>query len=354
MVFMFLPWLATVSQFNAVLSTGHTISMSRILALNPGGIGDQILFFPTLQGLRDRFSRSRIEVVVEPRSQGAYRICPWADETLLFDFKAEPSLADWMNLIGIIRDRHYDAVLSVGSSPAISLLLWMTGIPTRVGYGAWLTERFLTRSVVLDRNQYAAAMYADLLTGFDIERGNVIPTVAVRPDDSKWANQYLDQIGAKQPVILHPGASKLAEQKGIRKLYPAESWVQVIQKLSQKQPNLVFTVAQGPDDQALVTQLKQSIGEKVTFVQPPDIGKLAALISLSRLLLCVDSAPMHLGVGTGTPLVALFGPTLPGKLLPVDPRFIALVSPERTQVDRILVDSIVQAANKLLCVSSVS
>jgi len=328
--------------------------MSRILALNPGGIGDQILFFPTLEGLRERYSRSRIEVIVEPRSQGAYRVCPWVDETLLFDFKAEPSLADWMNLIGIIRDRRYDAVLSVGSSPAIALLLWMTGIPTRVGYGAWLTERFLTRSVPLDRNQYAADMYADLLKGFDIDCAPGIPKVVVRADDTKWAEQYLDQIGTQKPVLLHPGASKLAEQKGIRKLYPAQNWVQVLQKLGQKQPDLVFAVAQGPDDQALVTQLKENVGDKVKFVQPPDIGKLAALIRLSRLLLCVDSAPMHLGVGTGTPLVALFGPTLPSKLLPEDPRFIALVSPERTQVDRIPVDSIVQAANKLLYAKAVS
>jgi len=322
--------------------------MGRILALNPGGIGDQVLFFPTLKGLRERFERSRIEVVVEPRSQGAYRVCPWVDETLTFDFKAEPSLADWMNLIGVLRDRRYDAVLSVGSSSAVALLLWMTGIPKRVGYSAWLTERFLTDPVTLRRDQYAAVMYYDLLKGFGIDRPFSAPEVVLTADDARWAEQTLATLGVKQPLTLHPGASKLAEQKGIHKLYPAANWAQVIQKLVQKDPALSVLVLQGPDDRELVTPLKDSLGDQVQFVSPPDIGKLAALIARSALLLCVDSAPMHLAVGTRTPLVALFGPTLPARLLPDDPLFVPIVSPERTQVERIGVEAIVAAATRQL------
>jgi ADP-heptose:LPS heptosyltransferase len=40
------------------------------------------------------------------------------------------------------------------------------------------------------------------------------------------------------------------------------------------------------------------------------------MIAGATLLLCTDSAPMHLAVATQTPLVALFGPTDPTKLLP--------------------------------------
>ncbi|MBW4696742.1 MAG: glycosyltransferase family 9 protein [Aphanocapsa lilacina HA4352-LM1] len=328
--------------------------MTRILALNPGGIGDQVLFFPTLRGLRERFAQSRIEVVVEPRSQGAYRVCPSVNETLTFDFKADPSLADWMNLIGILRDRRYDAVLSVGSSSLVALLLWMTGIPKRVGYSAWITERFLTDSVPLNRDQYAAHMYHDLLQGFGIQRAFTPPQAAVNSEDERWATQALASLGGRKPLLLHPGASKLAELKGIRKLYPAAQWAQVVQKLLAKEADLPFYVVQGPDDSELVTAIKGELADQARFIQPPDVGKLTALIERSRLLLCVDSAPMHLAVATGTPLVALFGPTLPTKLLPEEPKYVALVSTERDKVERIPVETVAAAAIKLLAKTPVA
>jgi ADP-heptose:LPS heptosyltransferase len=39
-------------------------------------------------------------------------------------------------------------------------------------------------------------------------------------------------------------------------------------------------------------------------------------------MLCTDSAPMHIGVGVGTNLLALFGPTDPEKLLPPNKKFM--------------------------------
>jgi heptosyltransferase-2/heptosyltransferase-3 len=56
-----------------------------------------------------------------------------------------------------------------------------------------------------------------------------------------------------------------------------------------------------------------------------NISQLAAVFKLSDLLVCVDSAPMHVGVGVRTSTVAIFGPTDEKKLLPVgDYRFVAL------------------------------
>src|SRR5437870_8167490 len=42
-----------------------------------------------------------------------------------------------------------------------------------------------------------------------------------------------------------------------------------------------------------------------------DLLVLAALLEHARLLVTVDSAPMHLASATGTPQVVLFGPTNP-------------------------------------------
>lgn len=327
--------------------------MRRILALNPGGIGDQILFFPTLQGLRESFPQDRIEVLVEPRSRVAYRVCPWVNETLPFDFKADLSLADWINLIGTIRDRSYSAALSVGSSSGVSILLWITGIRERIGYAAGPSSKLLTRPVTLNRDQYAAHMYYDLLQGFNIERPFTVPRIVIPAEDEQWALQLLQQQGLtdKKPLLLHPGASKLSASKGIQKLYPVRLWVEAVQSLARR--DIPLMVVQGPEDEELVNALSASLGGQIQAVAPPDIGKLAALIHHSRLLLCVDSAPMHLGVATQTPLVALFGPTSPAKLLPEAPQFTAVVSPDNTSVERIPVQKVVQAVKAQLARSQV-
>ena len=123
----------------------------------------------------------------------------------------------------------------------------------------------------------------------------------------------------------------MAQNKGINKIYPAKYWKLIIQDFVSRQPNLPVVVIQGPEDEQLVQELLPSPNIKVT--SPPDIGKLAAMITGANLMLCTDSAPMHLAVAVQTYTIALFGPTEPKKLLPTSDRFIAIKSPTTKMAD---------------------
>ncbi len=300
----------------------------RILALIPGGIGDQILFFPTLETLKDKYPQSIIDVIVEPRSKGAYKICPWAHEVLLFGYKDRNGPADYLNLLGIIRDREYDIGISLGTSPAVGFLLWLGGIATRVGYQSdksW----FMTNPSALNRDQYAAYMYHDLLKGLNIHTPTPPLKVVVPKEDINWARQEGNRLGLgdRGYIIIHGGSSQLAQKKGIDKIYSVKKWQVVIDDLRQKQPDLPVVLIQGPEDGNFVKQLLENRSYlKVT--SPPDLGKLAAMIAGANLMLCTDSGPMHISVAVGTPTIALFGPTQSSKLLPSDQdRYIGIQSP---------------------------
>jgi ADP-heptose:LPS heptosyltransferase len=306
----------------------------RIVALVPGGIGDQILFFPTLDTLKQTYPNAEIDVVVEPRSKSAYRVCKSVDDTILFDYKDRNSLADWANLLGILRDRYYDMAIALGQRWQVGLLLWLTGIPVRVGYQNSTGQLFLTNPVPLKPDQYAAQMYHDLLQGLNITKPCPELAISIPKRDLEWAEQEQKQLGIAESgyVLIHGGSSQLAQAKGIDKIYPIENWKQIVQDFQQRQPDLPIVVIQGPEDKEFVLELL-SVCPDLRAVMPPDIGKLAAMIAGANLMLCTDSAPMHLSVALKVYTLALFGPTDPAKLLPASDKYLGIKSPTDKMAD---------------------
>ncbi|MDG2992287.1 glycosyltransferase family 9 protein [Candidatus Synechococcus calcipolaris G9] len=299
--------------------------MKNVIAFVPGGIGDQILFFPTLDDLKHHYPEIHLDVVAEPRAIAAYRLNAAVDKVIPFDFKNRNALADWSNLIGTIREGEYEAILSLGKSLPVRLLLWLTGIPQRVGFGS-SSFGLLTHPVSLNKDQYSGAMYHDLLKGFGITTPAPLPTITIADADHAWAQAEQERLGlGRDYLLIHGGSSQLAIAKGINKIYPVPAWAEVIKQLKTRNAERAIAVVQGPEDQEWVSHLKQIV-PSISVVSPPDLGKLAAFIAAAGWMLCTDSGPMHIGVAARTRLVALFGPTDPAKLLPADARFIAIKS----------------------------
>ncbi len=298
----------------------------RILALVPGGIGDQILFFPTLDNLRGHYPEAEIDVVVEPRSTAAYRVSKSVNKVIPFDFKDTNGPADWGNLLGIIRDKEYDVAMSLGRRFGVGFLLWLTGIPTRIGYATGAGRFFLSDPVELHLDRYAAVMFHDLVAGLGITDDCPTLSISVPKADIEWAEAEQQRLGVKDSgyVLIHGGAGKLT-QAGVDRIYPAKQWQQIIKDLQTRKPELPVVVIQDLDDGAFADSILTSC-PNVKVIAPTDIGKLAAMIAGANLMLCTNSAPMHLAVAVGTYTIALFGPSDPQKLLPDNGRSLAIKS----------------------------
>jgi ADP-heptose:LPS heptosyltransferase len=298
--------------------------MMQILALVPGGIGDQILFFPTLAQLKQSYPQADIDVVVEPRAKAAYRVCQPVRETIAFDFKDRNSPADWGNLLGTIRDREYDVVVSLGQRWAVGLLLWLTGIPTRVGYAGG-GSLFLTNAVPLKPDQYAADLYHDLVSGLGILAPRPELALQIPQADLDWADAEQTRLGVKGRgyVLLHGGSSRLSQLKGIDKMYPVAAWGEAIATLNQRKPDLPVLVLEGPEDGEFIAELRDRCPQ-IQTTAPENIGQLAGMAAAANLMLCTDSAPMHVAIALGTYTIALFGPTDPAKLMPRSDKYVPL------------------------------
>jgi ADP-heptose:LPS heptosyltransferase len=302
----------------------------RVVALVPGGIGDQILFFPTLDDLKRYYPNAQIDVVVEPRSKAAYRVSKSVQEVLAFDYKDRNSLADWSNLVGAIRDREYDVAIAVKQSWLTGLLLWLTGIPIRIGYQG-KGAVFLTNPVLFKSSQYAAAVYHDLLQSLGINTPVPELAASVPKPDIEWAQKEQKRLGVHETgyILIHGGSSggssELSQSKGLDNLYPVENWQQIIQDLQHKQPDMPVVVIKELDNEQFVRSLLQ-YSPHIKVTSPNDVGKLTAIIAGASLMLCTDSAPLHLSVAAQTYTIALFGSTDPAKLLPKSDKFLAIKS----------------------------
>jgi ADP-heptose:LPS heptosyltransferase len=305
----------------------------RILALVPGGIGDQILFFPTLDDLKRSYPNAQIDVVVEPRSVPAYQVCKAFPQIIPFDFKDTNGPADWGNLLGIIRDQEYDATLSPGQRLGVGFFLWLTGIPKRVGYKVGFGQKFLTNPVDLNANQYAAHMYHDLVKGLGIDSPCPAVSVNIPKADIEWAERELTQLGVAESgyILIHGGASRLSRQQEIDRVYPIEQWQQVIRGLQERQDKPIVFI-EDSDDRNVVTSLVQAC-PSIKIIRPTDIGKLTATIAAASLMICTNSAPMQLAIASDTYTFALFGPTDPTKLIPANSKTVAIKSRTNKMAD---------------------
>jgi len=307
----------------------------KILVINFGGLGDEILFFPAIKTIKTIYPFSELTLVTEPRSKAAKDLNFQIDNVITCDIKGKNKYLNLLKLVTGLWGKKYKIVIASGSSIFISLILFFTGIKKRYGYDTGILSRLLlTKAIPLNKQQYAGNMYHDLTKGINKEEKAELPGIDVSSEHLMWANVQMGERDGKPVIAVHPGVSKLSVAKHMIKFWPVQNWISLIIALLSKY-RVVLTG--GPDDEDVIQRIRAEIAERDfseedfidLYGKTQSIAQLAAVFKLSDVLVCVDSAPMHIGVGVRTSTVAIFGPTDEKKLLPPeDYRFVAVKNDE--------------------------
>lgn len=279
----------------------------KILAINFGGIGDEILFLPALISLKKAFPNSEITLALEPRSKSVKDFTDVIDDLILVDIKNKNKYIELIKFILKVRFGNYDLAITAGGNKFMSIILWLTGIKERYGYDCGkLSQILLTKAVKLNKNQYAAKMYHDLVQ-YITDEVTELPQINVEAQE-KIPNS----------VLIHPGVSKMSVQKGMIKTIGPKTWAETINLLLQAGKKVLL--AGGPDDNECITSILKLINPNENFEnlygKTKNMRELAELIGKAEVFLCSDSAPLHVAVAMGTKTFAIFGPTDDKKLIP--------------------------------------
>lgn len=280
--------------------------MKRILLINFGGIGDEILFLPTIISLKKEFPDSHITLALEPRSRGIADLTDKIDDLILVDLKRGNKYVELMKLVVKAWTGRYDMVVSSGANKLIPILLAGMGIKQRYGYDSGaLSQRLLTKTVPLNKNQYAAAMYHDL----------IVPVTKHRTELPEIDVERLPVI--ENSVLIHPGVSKISVEKNMIKTITPEIWAEVVRGLVSAGKRV--RLAGGPDDEECISRIVElcaGVEFENLYGRTKNLKELAQLISSAEKFVCSDSAPLHVAVALGVKTYAIFGPTDDKKLIP--------------------------------------
>lgn len=300
-----------------------------ILAINFGGIGDEIFFLPTLISLKKEFPNSKITLALEPRSKSVKDLTDIIDDLFLIDVKGKNKYTELLKLVFLARKGHFDMVISSGGNKFISILLTLMGIKKRYGYDTGkLSQILLTKTVPLNKNQYACAMYHDLISPITNHKTE-LPEINV-PTQEKIVNS----------VLIHPGVSKMSVNKGMIKTVGADVWANVVKLLLAQGKHVML--AGGPDDNEVIEKILDQLSSSPELLNSPNFtnfyGKtrslkdLAVLIGQAEKFICSDSAPLHVAVAMKTRTYVIFGPTDDKVLIPQSAHVTAIKANDKCPI----------------------
>jgi ADP-heptose:LPS heptosyltransferase len=118
-------------------------------------------------------------------------------------------------------------------------------------------------------------------------------------------------------IVLHVSAGNPFRR------WPAQSFAEAAASLASAARSRRIIVTSGPSEEtaaeAVAEQARHLAGDAAEGILRSgefDLPELRALVDRAALYIGGDSGPLHIAATTRTPVVALFGPTLPERSLP--------------------------------------
>jgi predicted lipopolysaccharide heptosyltransferase III len=281
----------------------------KILLLQLKRIGDLILTTPAVAALREHFPDAEMTMVVSSECADLLPAISGVDRILM----ARRDLRD-LGLFFAVAGKRFDYCIDFTRNDRTAFLAFLSRARKRI-----VSYR------VRDQSKSRARLYTDfvdvrardlhtidynlaLLEPLGIRDVSCPLQLQLPQSAHEKANALRRNWNVNKPyLVLHPGSARQ------EKLWEARRWAQVTERFGPDDDfDLVLTSGASKHERAHIAAIKNETRQQIIDLSgKTDLLTLAALIGQARLLVTVDSAPMHLAAATHTPQVILFGPTNP-------------------------------------------
>ena len=272
------------------------------LVIQTAFLGDVVLTTPLLAALAAR--HGPVDVVTTPAAAPLVETHPAVRRVVPYDKRGRDR--GWGGLRDLgrrLRAERYERAYLPHKSLRTAVLALLARIPARIGFhDGW---PFFYTEV---RRRPAAGHEIDrLLALADQPSAAYAPSLHPTPDDDRAAGAALAAAG------IGDGAGFVAVAPG--SIWGSKRWPYYGELAGRLAAHTPVVVVGGPEDAGLGEEILRAVGPSgrraVNVCGKLTLRQSAALIKRAAVLVTNDSAPLHVATAMGTPIVAVFGPTLP-------------------------------------------
>jgi len=296
-----------------------------ILIVKLSAIGDVVHTLPSLTALRSLYPHAHISWVVEAPASDLLTGHPHLDRVIISRRKdwiqnlrgfrsIKRTAREMRSFIAMVRDRRYDLVIDFHGLFKSAVVVRLSRAARKLGYDSMqeMSGLFYTEKIYEDMGKHAVDRYLDFVRYLGGAADEPECMIAVEKDNEQKVNNLLqaNHIDSTTPfVALNPVAFWET------KLWQDEKFAGLADRItSELRVPVLFTGGAGDTRIERIRSLMKV--PSVSLAGYTSLRDLAYLYRLSRLVVTTDSGPMHIAAAMGTPTVALFGPTDPGRTGP--------------------------------------
>lgn len=285
---------------------------NKILVITVAGIGNAILFTPTLRLLKKYFPHAEIDCFA--RREDVAKI--FEDNPAInkvFCYNAQKTLFSKMRLFFDLRKKGYDISITAFPSNSIefNILAYFFGAKLRLtheyDYARLRTLSFLqNRKIKANSNLHDVENNANLLKliGVDSQKDELKEVFILSDKERNNASKFIimNKLSKKKIIGIHPGC----KARDSDKRWPRQKFVELINRLL-KEGNIIFLFA-GPDEIGFVQDLYEKTGRKCYLITNKTLKESAAFIEKCDVLLTTDSGLGHVSTALDVNTIAIIGP----------------------------------------------
>ena len=278
---------------------------TKILFIQLSALGDTILAGPTVRAIRLYFPLAEISFLASPTNLTYLQHCPDIDQQIEFRSPLH-------QMIRTLREDRFDCVIDLEHWSRFSALLaYATGASYLIGFSAAHQYRhYLFTDVVPHipgRHEVLNFLSIAQLLGCGTEGTRL--AVWIDETERKWCRNVLaqEQVNSSDLlVVIHPEAGRRGEP---RRRWLLDHYVELIDTLSARYDAHILLT--GAPDEVEVSEwiVERTECKVVNLSGKTKVNQLAAVFDCADLVISGNCGPMHLAAATGTPVIAIHGPT---------------------------------------------
>jgi len=270
---------------------------------------------PSVTALREAFPEAFISYIVEDAYRELVEGNPKLDKVIVLERKE--NIKDLFKLIRLIQKENYDVVLDFHGGPKASLITLLSGAKLKVGYRIkyrnFIYDIKLPRGVK-SRYIHSVENHLNLVKALGVRIDTLFPLFLPqsRPEEVEKVKNFIEKykLEGYKIITIHISAGNEFRNWGV------ENLVKLSDLLGHSPGIKIVLIGASEDLKAEEEILKKSKAPLLSLVGKLNLREARELISRSALFVGPDSGPTHIAASTATPIVVLFGPTLPAHFSP--------------------------------------